>query len=127
MYEPEDYIDLNEYLSDNNLIPHIYYIDNEYVLMDYIDGYTLYELWLKYNKNFPLDLKKYLRDKIKIEISKWYKNNVIRGDLHESNILISPDLKHIYLIDPKSSESEEAPTIKKESREIFKELPSLRL
>lgn len=91
-------------LSDLKLIPKIYFIDNDRMIMDYFDGITLQDYLKKYK------LSKELYQKIKYLILKWHKLGYAHGDLAiffdkknklvgGENLLIGKD-KEIKLIDP---------------------------
>jgi predicted Ser/Thr protein kinase len=86
-------------LSDNGLIPKVYFIDSQYVIMKYIKAVNLYQ-FVKENKNKDLYDPDYIMDRLRFLISRWHKLGFAHGDLILGNILITKDYK-IYLIDPK--------------------------
>jgi tRNA A-37 threonylcarbamoyl transferase component Bud32 len=97
-------INLLKSLSDSKLIPKIYFIDKNKIIMDYFDGITLQE----YLKRYKLSEK--LNQKIRKLVFKWHRLGYAHGDLAllfssktnklvgAENLLISD--KEIILIDP---------------------------
>ncbi len=85
-------------LSDKKLIPKIYIITADFIVMKFIEGTNLEKL-LDKGRYKSLSSKKELIDNIKNELSKWHNNNFIHNDLSPSNILISNNGK-VWLIDP---------------------------
>lgn len=95
-------------LSDNNLIPEIYYITDKYIIMKYIEGVTLKSItkintandWIIESDLYTFDeLNTILLNIVKL-LKKWHRLGFAHGDLHSDNIIISK-LGKIYLIDPK--------------------------
>lgn len=85
-------------LSDKKLIPKIYIITSDFIVMKFIEGTNLEKL-LDKGRYKSLSSKKELINNIKNELSKWHNNNFIHNDLSPSNILISNNGK-VWLIDP---------------------------
>lgn len=87
-------------LSKLNLIPKIYFINRNYIIMEYVNAKSLSNITNNIFKIKKLD-KKFLSEilnKIENELKIWWKLNLAHGDLHEDNILVSN--KRVYLIDP---------------------------
>lgn len=94
-------------LSDNDLIPKIYYIDRNMIIMKFIESVDVLKLlkeekYRSLHKKFDTGLafKKYLLQKVNEELYKWHKLKFTHGDFAERNILLTPQGK-VYLIDPK--------------------------
>lgn len=92
-------------LSKYGLIPKIYIIVNHYIIMDYIDGYTLEYIKSEYFKRNYSDndywkIRQYIDNKIEFLKTIWDKLKFRHGDLNPKNIIISKNLKNVYLIDP---------------------------
>lgn len=83
-------------LSDNNLIPKIYIINSDFIIMKYINSKTI---WDSIQDNFTLDDYLIILEKIKILLLKWHSLGFAHGDLHQRNILITKNLE-VYFIDP---------------------------
>lgn len=88
-------------LSKYGLIPKIFIITKNYFIGRYINGYTFLEIKEKYERD-EITSEKYLEidDKIEHLIYIWKELKFYHNDLHDENILVSRDLKHVYLIDP---------------------------
>lgn len=92
-------------LSKYGLIPKIYIITKYYIIMDYIDGYTLEYIKSEYFKrNYTNDeywkIRKYIDDKVNNLRIIWDKLGFYHGDINPKNIIVSKNLKSVYLIDP---------------------------
>lgn len=98
-------ITLLKSLSDSKLIPKIYFIDKNKIIMDYFDGLTLQD----YLKKYKLSEKLY--QKIRKLVFKWHRLGYAHGDLAllfssknnkliggAENLLVGD--KEIILIDP---------------------------
>lgn len=88
-------IDYLKKLSDYKLIPEIFYIDNNYIISDYIEGKSLWEIYNSQSRKYLLDI---INKVIKI-LDKWHKLGFNHGDINSRNIMVSENEK-IYLIDP---------------------------
>ena len=88
-------------LSKYGLIPKIFIITKNYFIGKYIDSYTLLEIKEKYERD-EITNEEYLKidDKLDHLIYIWKELKFRHDDLHDENILISKDLKHVYIIDP---------------------------
>ena len=90
-------------ISNYNLIPKIYVINSDFIIMEYIPSNTLHYL---INQNQISDLKAldYLK-LIRKLISNWHKKGLCHGDLRNmSNFLISKNGK-VAIIDPITTRS----------------------
>ena len=97
-------INLLKSLSDSKLIPKIYFIDKNKIIMDYFDGITLQE----YLKRYKLSEKLY--QKIRKLVFKWHRLGYVHGDLalffsNKTNKLVGAENlligdNEITLIDP---------------------------
>ena len=92
-------------LSKYGLIPKIYIITKYYIIMDYIDGYTLEYIKSEYFKrDYTNDeywkIRIYVDDKVNRLRIIWDKLGFYHGDLNPKNIMVSKNLKNVYLIDP---------------------------
>lgn len=95
-------------LSKYGIIPEIYIINKTYSIMKYIKGRTLYDLLFEFDHEDPI-IKK-IEEKaeklfnIIIEINKkeFFTNEKILfgADTYSTNILVSEDFKHVWIIDP---------------------------
>ena len=81
--------------SKYGLIPKIYLINNNYSISDYIHGHSLNYVYEHFPKSIPNI--NYKLDKLR---KIWYKLGFEHGDMTSDNILISENLKSVYLIDP---------------------------
>lgn len=101
LYWKPKQIDYLVKLSKYGLIPKIYIITKNYFIGKYINGYTLLEIKEKYEHD-EIDDETFMEidDKIEHLIYIWKELKFYHNDLHDENILISKDLKHVYLIDP---------------------------
>jgi tRNA A-37 threonylcarbamoyl transferase component Bud32 len=88
-------------LSKYGLIPKIYIIDKNFIIMKYIKGITLKE-YLQNIENYSLTEK--ILFKIEYIIEKWHDLGFVHGDLYDKNILITNTDK-IYFIDPMMNKS----------------------
>lgn len=88
-----------ELLSDKGLIPKIYLITSNFIIMKYIKAVNLLQ-FIRENKDKDLYDPDYIIKKLRFLINRWHKLGFAHGDLILSNILITDDYK-IYLIDPK--------------------------
>lgn len=86
-------------LSDSGLIPKIYVITSNFIIMRYIEAVNLYE-FIKENKDKKLYDPEYIMKRLRFLINQWHKLGFAHGDLILTNILITDEYK-IYLIDPK--------------------------
>lgn len=98
-------IDKLTLLSKYGLIPKIYVITKYYIIMDYIDGYTLEYIKSEYfKKDYTNDeywkIRKYIDDKVNNLRIVWDRLGFYHGDLNPKNIIVSKNLKSVYLIDP---------------------------
>ena len=84
-------------LSKYGLIPKIYIITSDFIIMRYIKGITLLK-FEKYNQDNPKLIHSILI-KINNLIKKWHSLKLYHGDLGDDNILITEDNK-VYFIDP---------------------------
>lgn len=82
-----------KFLSDENLIPKIFLITRNFMIMSFIKSQTLSE----YQKKSKINSK--ILKQIRILIDKWHDAEIAHGDLHEDNILIDSKQK-VYFIDP---------------------------
>lgn len=101
IYYPNNKISLTKInklilLSKYGLIPKIYIINNEYVISKYIEGIPFSKL--------KRSVSPYYLEEIRYKIHKqhliWDKLGFNHGDLVDSNIIVSNDLKSVYFIDP---------------------------
>lgn len=88
-------------LSKYGLISKIFIITKNYFIGKYINGYTLLEIKEKYEHD-EITNEEYSKIDEKLDhlIYIWRELKFRHDDLHDENILISKDLKHVYLIDP---------------------------
>ena len=93
-YYEDDDIEYLNILSSKKLIPHVYYIDHEMMILDY-KGKSLYDI-LKNNKRYNLNKIFYNIGK---ELAKWKKYDFTHGDLSDGNIVID-DKNNVIFIDP---------------------------
>lgn len=85
-------------LSKYGLIPKIYYMNKNYVIMKYIKSVTLHSL-IK-NQYLSISETKLIFNQIRKLIGKWHDLGFYHGDLDNlSNMLITENEK-VYLIDP---------------------------
>lgn len=85
-----------EVMSKYGIIPKIFYIDKNSMIMKYIDGITLKE----FRKKYPFYSLNEIKTKIEYLQHIWWQiGKFSHEDLHDGNILITKDLK-VYLIDP---------------------------
>lgn len=94
-------IDYLAKLSKYGLIPKIFIITKNYFIGKYINGYTLLEIKEKYEHD-EITNEEYSKIDEKLDhlIYIWRELKFRHDDLHDENILISKDLKHVYIIDP---------------------------
>jgi RIO-like serine/threonine protein kinase len=98
-------------LSSHNLIPEIFLLKNNHIVMKYIEGESLESLVkITYYDDIHID-SKLSNDEINIILLKvfkslkiWHRLGFAHGDLHQGNIIISK-LGKIYLIDPEINEN----------------------
>lgn len=83
-------------LSNLKIIPKIYVITENYIIMDFINGKTLE--YVLTNTEHP-GKKSNLLLKLERLISKLHDKKIAHGDLHLRNVLIDLD-ENLYLIDP---------------------------
>lgn len=83
-------------LSNLKIIPKIYVITENYIIMDFIDGKTLE--YILTNTEHP-GKKSNLLLKLERLISKLHDKKIAHGDLHLRNVLVDSD-ENLYLIDP---------------------------
>lgn len=83
-------------LSKLKLIPHIYIIEKDFIIMDYVKGKTLLELV----ETLPPGRLSSLFLKIGKTLNKWHDLNYSHGDMHIKNIMIDSN-GEVILIDPK--------------------------
>lgn len=87
-------------LSEEKLIPKIYKITNNYVIMDYIQGKPLSILLKPSNIEKLTNIqKRIIFSKLKNIIDHWHYLGLSHGDLNKGNIIISTNLD-VYVIDP---------------------------
>lgn len=84
-----------ELLSKYGLIPKIYIITKNYVISKYISGTPYYYI----KREFP-EYIEIIENRINELIKIWEKLGFNHGDLSEGNIIVSDNMKHVYLIDP---------------------------
>lgn len=84
-------------LSNYGLIPKIYYIDRNFVIMKFIEALPLSE-YID-NDLFTESEKDKIVERLYVLISKWHELGFAHGDLSLTNILITKTNK-VYLIDP---------------------------
>lgn len=82
-------------LSNYGLIPKIYYMDNKIVIMKYINGITFKE----YKKIMSVEKVKEINYKIQNLHRIWDSLKFEHFDLHDQNIIITPE-ERVYFIDP---------------------------
>lgn len=82
-------------LSNYGLIPKIYYIDSNIIIMKYINGKTYDVL----RKHLSLKEHEYILDQINNLIKVWENLGFAHDDISDGNILITENLK-VYFIDP---------------------------
>lgn len=93
----EENIDTYLKLSKYGIIPKVFVITSHYIVMKYIHGKTLIEIYDELNEK----QRNIIIDKIKKLWDIWKKLGFSKYIDHgEDNILVSDDLKHVYLIDP---------------------------
>lgn len=95
-YSPKQ---IKEYLtiSKYGLIPKVFVITKKYIVMKYIKGQTLSKLYNTLSDNQYLNIRQRINELSDI----WYKLGFGElRDSNEENVLISDDLKHVYIIDP---------------------------
>jgi len=92
-------------LSKYGLIPKIYYIDGNFIIMKYIKGEPLSSIIYHLDNNkiisslfSTVDLNIILNNLKKL-INKWHELGFTHGDLNLGNILVT-NSKNVYLIDP---------------------------
>lgn len=83
-------------LSNYGVIPKIYFIKSNIIIMDYVNGKT----YIEFRRENSFNEKRKIVDS-KIEDFKrvWEKLGLRHGDLNHTNILITENLK-VYFIDP---------------------------
>lgn len=81
-------------LSNEKLIPEIYIISDEYVIMDYIKGVVLVKILDIIHKDWEIAI-----NKIKTEAKRWWKKGQYHNDLNPGNIIFRPD-GLVTFIDP---------------------------
>lgn len=85
-------------LSNLKLIPEVFILNPVFLIMQYIEGITLFEYFRNKTK-FKTNLTKFeIYEKIKNLINKYHSFNLAHDDLNVSNILISKD--NVFFIDP---------------------------
>lgn len=84
-------------LSNYGLIPKIYYIDRNFVIMKFIEALPL-SVYID-NEMFSESEKDKIIERLYTLISKWHQLGFAHGDLSFTNILITKNYK-VYLIDP---------------------------
>lgn len=82
-------------LSKLGLIPKIYVITDDFVIMKYIEGDTLLDLI----HILPSDELEIALLNLGDVVQKWHDSGFIHGDLHLKNIMLDQDL-NVHLIDP---------------------------
>lgn len=88
----KDYI---YFLSDNELIPKIFYIGNDFFIQEYFKSVPLKYLI----KSLSLNERKSIFNKIEKLLDIWHSFGIGHGDLHTGNIIIDA-YNNVYLIDP---------------------------
>lgn len=84
-------------ISKYGLIPEIYIFHNKYLIMKYIKGENFDELYSKLTNEEVL----MVRNKVDKLAAVWKKLGLGRyRDTNDANILVTEDLKKVYLIDP---------------------------
>lgn len=81
-------------LSDKKLIPKIYVITDEYIIMDFIKGFILKDILEYAEKDWNTVI-----NKIKYEAKKWWSKGFYHNDLNVGNIIFKPD-GNVIFIDP---------------------------
>lgn len=89
-------------LSNKKLIPQIYIINFDYIIMDYVDGKVLKDF--NDDKKFIIENYQFLIDSIKLELQKWWKKNRYHNDLNPGNIIFKSKGGVIF-IDPSNRQS----------------------
>lgn len=90
---------IRQYLSISKygLIPKVFVITKKYIVMKYIKGQTLAKLYKTLSGDQYLDIRQRVNELSDI----WYKLGFGElRDSNEENVLVSDDLKHVYIIDP---------------------------
>ncbi len=91
-------------ISKYGLIPKIFVITNKYIIMKYIKGRRLSYFWNN-SKEFEKTKLTKLDDRVNELYDIWKKLGFDKYiDHSDENILVSEDLKHVYIIDPFSKE-----------------------
>lgn len=83
------------FLSDNELIPKIFYIGDNYFIQEYFKSVPLKYLIKSLSKNEKI----LIYNKIEKLLSIWHDFKIGHGDLHTGNIIIDT-FNNVYLIDP---------------------------
>lgn len=100
-------IDFLKQLSDLDLIPKIYYIDDKIMIQQFVDSVDIRhiheELFLGIRNKA---LKLYLYNNLSNELKRWHSNGITHGDVAGRNIILSTSGK-IWLIDPMLEDGEE--------------------
>lgn len=93
-FTPQQISHLKE-LSKAKLIPKIYEINPQFLIMDYIPAKSLNLAKLQLSGQ-EIEI---VFENLKKEILRWHKKGFSHGDIHLDNILVDKNLK-VYLIDP---------------------------
>lgn len=83
-------------LSDLKLIPKIYIIQDNFIIMEYIDGIILSKSGIRFE---PLEFRKIVFEKLEKTLFDWHRNHLYCGDLDGDNIILGKD-QNVYIIDP---------------------------
>lgn len=113
-------------LSNKKLIPQIYVINFDYIIMDYVDGKPLKDF--NDDKKFITENYQFLIDSIKLELQKWWKKNRYHNDLNPGNIIfkskggvifIDPSNRQSKSLDGKDIDIEQLERIEKQFQKII--------
>lgn len=83
-------------LSDLKLIPKIYIIQDNFIIMDYIDGIILSKSGIHRES---VEFREMVFEKLINTVMEWHVHLWFHGDLDGDNIILGKD-KNIYIIDP---------------------------
>lgn len=92
----KEVIDQLKLMSNYGVIPKIYYIDHNSIIMKYINGITLRDFKLRYPNYSLTEINKRVEELEKIW---WDVGKFVHMDICDRNILITENMK-VYLIDP---------------------------
>lgn len=110
----EKELKIQQLLSDEDLIPEIYFANKYLMVQQYVDAIDLKKLYL--TKTFTKSERDDIYQKILIEYDKYRKLGLLHGDLKFANILIGKN--RVYLIDPRIGFSIRVKETKEELEEL---------